>query len=135
MNGRRRIGLRTLTIPMAVLTLGMISANAHHSSSLFYDVDKRITVTGQVTEFRFANPHAIVRFEVEGPDGAMQAWTAETTSPSILRRRGWSQQSFAPGETITLEGMPSLDGSWLMRITRAWREDGSEIGVPPGVND
>jgi hypothetical protein len=31
--------------------------------------------------------------------------------------------------------MPSLDGSWLMRITRAWREDGSEIGVPPGVND
>lgn len=119
----------------AALFFGALSAKAHHSSSLFYDVKDRITVTGEVSEFLFANPHAILKFEVAGPDGTVQEWTAETTSPSLLRRRGWSRESFVPGETVTLEGMPSLDGSWLMRITRAWRDDGSEIGIPRGVND
>ena len=111
------------------------AVHAHHSAPVFYKVDERATISGTVTEFRFSNPHAIVKFEVVAADGKKQEWTAETTSPSILRRRGWSQASFAPGEKVKLEGMPSLDGSYLMRITRAWREDGTEIGVPPGTNN
>ena len=43
--------------------------------------------------------------------------------------------SFKPGDKVKLEGMPSLDGTFLMRITRAYREDGTEIGVPPGTNN
>ncbi len=126
---------RTLAPLVAALLLCGWGVEAHHSSSLFYDVRDRITVTGEVTEFLFANPHAILRFDVTGPDGEIQQWTAETTSPSLLRRRGWSRDSFQPGETVTLEGMPSLDGSWLMRITRAWREDGEEIGIPSGIDN
>lgn len=119
----------------ALLALGSAFAAAHHSAALFYDVQGRITVSGTVTEFRFANPHAILLFDVVTEDGTVQNWTAETTSPSILRRRGWNQQSFTAGEKITLEGMPSIDGSYLMRITRAFREDGTEIGVPRGTDN
>ena len=111
------------------------AVSAHHSAPVFYKVDERTTISGTVTEFRFSNPHAILKFEVVAADGEKQEWTAETTSPSILRRRGWSQTSFEPGEKVKLEGMPSLDGSYLIRITRAWREDGTEIGVPPGTNN
>src|SRR5688500_7638256 len=110
-------------------------AHAHHSAPVFYKVDERTTISGTVTEFRFSNPHAILKFDVVAANGEKQEWTAETTSPSILRRRGWSQESFKPGEKVKLEGMPSLDGSYLIRITRAWREDGTEIGVPPGTNN
>ena len=117
------------------LVLAAGGAFAHHSAPVFYKVDDRATISGTVTEFRFSNPHAILKFEVVAADGEKQQWTAETTSPSIQRRRGWSQESFKPGETVKLEGMPSLDGSYLMRITRAWREDGTEIGVPPGTNN
>ena len=123
----------TIAASIAVLLVAPLSA--HHSSALFYDVEKRITVSGTVSEFRFSNPHAILRFVVTTDSGEVQEWTAETTSPSVLRRRGWSQQSFMPGDQVTLEGMPSLDGSWLMRITRAYAEDGSEIGVPRGIDD
>jgi hypothetical protein len=117
------------------LVLAAGAATAHHSAPVFYKVNERTTISGTVTEFRFTNPHAILKFEVVAADGEKQQWTAETTSPSILRRRGWSQESFEPGEKVKLEGMPSLDGSYLMRITRAWREDGTEIGVPPGTNN
>jgi len=109
--------------------------HAHHSAPVFYKVDERTTVSGTVSEFRFSNPHAILKLEVMGEDGEKQQWTAETTSPSILRRRGWSQTSFKSGDKVKLEGMPSLDGTYLMRITRAFREDGTEIGVPPGTNN
>ena len=118
-----------------VLVLAAGTAYAHHSAPVFYKVNERTTVSGTVTEFRFSNPHAILKLEVVGEDGERQQWTAETTSPSILRRRGWSQTSFTPGEKVKLEGMPSLDGSYLIRITRAFHEDGTEIGVPPGTNN
>jgi Family of unknown function (DUF6152) len=124
---------RSCLIGVLVLAAGV--AHAHHSAPVFYKIDERTTVSGTVTEFRFSNPHAILKLEVVGTDGEKQQWTAETTSPSILRRRGWSQTSFKPGDQVKLEGMPSLDGSYLMRITRAFREDGTEIGVPPGTNN
>jgi hypothetical protein len=117
------------------LLLAAGGAYAHHSAPVFYKVEERVTVSGTVTDFKFTNPHAILKFEVVGEDGAKQQWTAETTSPSILRRRGWSQESFKPGEKVKLEGMPSIDGSYLIRITRAFREDGTEVGVPPGTNN
>jgi hypothetical protein len=126
-------GMRSLLLVASVLAGS--SALAHHSAPVFYKVEERVTMSGTVTEFRFANPHAILKFDITTEGGEVQHWTAETTSPSILRRRGWSQTSFTPGEKVKLEGMPSIDGSYLMRITRAWREDGTEIGVPPGTNN
>ena len=120
---------------LGVLVVMAGAAFAHHSAPVFYRVDERITVSGTVTEFRFNNPHAILKFDVVAANGEKQQWTAETTSPSILRRRGWSQASFAPGDKVKLEGMPSQDGSYLMRITRAFREDGTEIGIPAGTNN
>lgn len=119
----------------ALIALFASVAVAHHSAALFYNLEGSIEVSGTVTEFRFANPHAIVKLDVVGKDGEIQHWTAETTSPSVLRRRGWSQSSFKVGEMIKLEGLPSVDGSYLLRITRAWREDGSEVGVPRGTDN
>jgi len=123
------------TILFLVTFFAAVSGYAHHSAPVFYKVDERVTVSGTVTEFRFSNPHAILKFEVTGERGNLEQWTAETTSPSILRRRGWSPTSFTAGEKVTLEGMPSIDGSYLIRITRAFREDGTEIGLPRGTDN
>jgi hypothetical protein len=125
-------------VKTVVVTFCLLSASlaaAHHSAALFYNLDGRAEITGTVTEFRFANPHAILKVDVVGDDGEVQHWTAETTSPSILRRRGWSQASFKAGDEIRLEGLPSADGTYLLRITRAFRADGTEIGVPRGTDN
>ena len=133
MNSNCSIGPRAFAVTL--IALFATGAGAHHSAALFYDMSGNVEVTGTVTEFRFANPHAIVRLDVVGEDGEIQHWTAESTSPSILRRRGWSQSSFEVGEKIRLQGLPSIDGTYLLRITRAFREDGSEIGVPRGTDN
>lgn len=129
---RLRSSLRAGLI--AAMSLVVATAAAHHSAALFYDLDGHTEISGTVTEFRFANPHAILKLDVVGADGETQHWTAETTSPSILRRRGWSQESFKPGEMVTIEGLPSADGSYLIRVQRAFR-DGTEIGIPRGTDN
>jgi hypothetical protein len=45
----------------AALVFAAGAASAHHSAALFYDVSGRATVSGTVTEFRFSNPHAILK--------------------------------------------------------------------------
>src|SRR5690242_19535046 len=83
------------------------TAAAHHSFAVFFDTDsKLVKVTGVVREFRFSNPHGVVALDVR-QGGKTVVWRAETNSPSILRRRGWNQQSIHVGETITIEGWPA----------------------------
>jgi hypothetical protein len=106
-------------------------AGAHHSFAVFFDSDQGIiTVRGAVTEFKFTNPHGIIRVNVKGKDGAVQEWKAETNSPSILERRGWKKDSLKAGDEIILEGWRARDGSNYMRMRKVTRADGSPVGVP-----
>ena len=114
--------------------LGM-PAFAHYSVALFYNQGGEISITGKVAAFNFRNPHAIVELIVTTDKGEEQRWTAETAAPSALRRRGWSQESLKPGETVTLAGFRARDGSLLMRITNVTRADGSVVGVPRGITE
>ena len=113
-----------------------IPAQAHHSAAVFYNTDDEpISITGTVARFNFRNPHAIVELLVTTESGEVERWTCETSAPSALRRRGWSQDVMQEGETMTLEGIRARDGSLLMRITRAIKADGTEIGVSRNLND
>src|SRR5579862_8710721 len=79
------------------LTLSCDYALAHHSFAVFFDTDSQLRkITGVVKEFRFTNPHGVVTLAVvEGNHEVI--WRAETNSPSILRRRGWSSDSLHVG--------------------------------------
>jgi hypothetical protein len=134
MSGRMQRHMRAVLLALSALLFALPVA-AHHSGAMFYNREgATIMVTGTVQRFNFANPHAIVELDV-AEAGATQHWTAETSSPSGLKRRGWSQESLKPGDTVTLEGYRALDGSLLMRITRVWLADGTEVGVPPGLSN
>jgi hypothetical protein len=98
-------------------------------------MEDRISLKGEVASFNFRNPHAIVELLVEDENGEIVRWTCETSAPSALRRRGWSQQSISAGEIVTLEGVPARDGSLLMRITSVTKTDGSQVGVTGRTDD
>jgi hypothetical protein len=107
------------------------AALAHHSFAVFFDTDSQLRkVTGVVKEFRFSNPHGVVTLAVK-QGGREIIWRAETNSPSILRRRGWTAQSLHLGETITVEGWPARDGSNYMRLRSATHANGEAVGTQP----
>jgi hypothetical protein len=111
------------------------SALAHHSGALFYTMGETITLKGEVLSFNFRNPHAIVELLVTDENGDQVRWTCETSAPSALRRRGWSQQSLEAGEIVTLSGVPARDGTRLMRITAVTKADGTQVGVSTRMDD
>src|SRR6187401_172448 len=99
--------------------LGLLLASqvlAHHSFAVFFDDSKTVSVTGTVVEFRFLNPHGVIRMDVVDKAGGKQVWKAETNSPSILERRGWTKDSIKAGEVLTIEGWPSRDGANYLRM-------------------
>jgi hypothetical protein len=116
----------------AWVVLGLANvAWPHHSFAVFFNTDSQlIKVTGVVKEFRFSNPHGVLALDVK-QGGKTIVWRAETNSPSILRRRGWTQQSIHAGETITIEGWPARDGSNYMRLRSATRANGEPVGTAP----
>jgi hypothetical protein len=107
------------------------AAVAHHSFAVFFDNEEGVvSVRGVVTEFKFTNPHGIIRVNVKGKDGATEEWKAETNSPSILERRGWTRNSLKPGDEIILEGWRARDGAKYMRMRKVTHADGRPVGVP-----
>jgi hypothetical protein len=109
--------------------LGSGVARAHHSFAVFFSDEKAVvSVRGKVTGFDFKNPHGLIRLETRDASGGVVQWKAETNSPSILERRGWSRDSLKFGDEITIEGWQARDGSNYMRLRKATRADGTTIG-------
>ncbi|MBO9576089.1 MAG: hypothetical protein J7494_10155 [Sphingobium sp.] len=112
----------------ASLLLASGLAQAHHSFAAFFDGGQTIKLTGKVTDFRFTNPHGTIGIDVTGPDGKAKHWAAETNSPAVLMRRGWTRASIKPGDTVTLDGWPSRDGKPYLRLRQAFDAGGKAIG-------
>ena len=124
-----------LLLLFLVSALGVIPAQAHHSFSVYYDPDVMVSVTGIVDNFRFSNPHGIIRLKAKDDSGNDVIWTVETTAPVFMARRGWSKDTIKTGEEVTIRGWHSRDGSNLMRMQAAFRPDGSQIAGDIEAND
>jgi hypothetical protein len=117
----------------SVATLCVVgSASAHHSVTAFYDLKKEITVTGTVEEFRFVNPHSILRFNAE-TDGKAVLWRAESSPVSWLVRNGWKPSMFKKGTKVTIVGNPARDASTnMMRLLIVQLPDGTKLNANTG---
>lgn len=122
--------MRNALLTTALLAIVVPQAAAHHSFAVFFDETKSVTVSGSVTEFRFTNPHAIIEITRKTPQGQVETWRAETNAVTLLRRRGWTADSLKVGETVTIDGWPSRDGSRYLRVRRVVRSDGTVLGAP-----
>ena len=111
-----------------------ISVSAHHSFAVHFLPEGEVTVTGVVTSYRFANPHGVVELTAVNADGQEIAWRAETNSPSLLRRRGWTRESIKVGEEVTLTGWPARADDHYLRIRTVTFSDGSVLATQRGIN-
>ena len=116
--GSSRVGLAAATLAGLLVSA---PAYAHHSAAMF-DQAKTVTLTGAVKEYRWANPHAMIEMISMDDKGAQVTWNIECSTPNILVRKGWSVNSFKPGDTIKVTGHPMRDGgsaALMMTVTTA----------------
>jgi hypothetical protein len=116
----------TLIVVLVALLIASVPMFAHHASAVF-DVGKRITVTGTVTEWFWANPHCLLRLDVKDATGQVLHWVGETQAPPNMIPFGWSKQSFKPGEEVTVTLEPVKNGQRLGRLLQAVFPDGKKL--------
>jgi hypothetical protein len=71
-----------------------------------YNPQKKITLTGKVTKFLWANPHIGIFIDAVDPaTGKMVNWElGDGQAPNHLYRNGWRKDDLKIGETITVTG-------------------------------
>ena len=108
-----------LMLAAAVVTAA--PALAHHGAGVF-EPEKKVTVSGTVTDFQFVNPHVLVYMTVKGSDGKDVQWGGELTSPNRLARDEravkWHKEILKPGDRITVTGHPARNGAPMMDILK-----------------
>jgi hypothetical protein len=102
---------RTLCTAAAAMLLTTMRISAHHASAAEYDENKRVTVSGTVTRFKWTNPHAWLYVDGKDENGKATSWSFEMGSPNGLLHRGWRRTELKKGDQVTVEGYGAKDGS------------------------
>jgi len=114
----------------AAIAATVVPALAHHSFAMF-DMEKNVTYSGVVTEWKWQNPHVhftiLVKPHGGGDPHTVGTWDVEGGSVNIMTRQGWTRASYKIGDPIKLVGHPMKDGSKGISLFYAIRPDGSRL--------
>jgi hypothetical protein len=117
------LGMFVGTVGLLIVCIPVL---AHHGRSN-YDVSATATVKGVVTEFEWVNPHALIHVDATDENGKVEKWIAETNSPNILNRQGWTKNTVKPGDQITLVGHRVKGGANYINFSKIIFADGREL--------
>ncbi|MDY6981678.1 MAG: DUF6152 family protein [Pseudomonadota bacterium] len=96
----------------ASLALSVVAAAtfAHHSTNGIYDEERELELTGKVISWKFINPHPTLKLEVVNEQGVAEEWDLSYGGSAVthLVRRGYSADTFKPGDMIKATGHPAL---------------------------
>ena len=127
MNNRFVVAI-SMMIAFLVFSIPMF---AHHGTNISYDHSKTLTMKATVTEFRYANPHAQIYFDVKDEKGNIQHWAGELTSPYNLAQGGWTRkrsvQELPPGTELTISVWPSKAGTTAGVVTKITNSKGQQV--------
>lgn len=116
-----------------VLILAASPAAAHHSLAA-YDSARPVTLTGEVIEFSFTNPHPYLVVAVKPSSGAAQPWKMEMDNLWELQGVGMTRDTFRPKDRLKVTGSPNRDGAHALYVRQLDGPDGlfyEQVGMSP----
>ena len=121
---RRLVAL--VLIALAVMLPAAL--RAHHAQAPFFDQDLTVEIRGTVVGWYFRNPHPILELETTTEDGEVVVWEVQFAPATLLAKRGWTADTFQPGDAIVATGHPSrAAGTYGLEHRDIARADGSPI--------
>jgi len=126
---------RTLMSCLALSIISAALAFAHHGTSVTYQTDKTIVLTGTVTEFLFSYPHPQLYFDVKDADGNIQHWGSEFAPTPLMMKKmnvGWTRDSIKAGDTVTITCNPHRVPGATACLAKELIVHGKKLTVGPG---
>lgn len=89
-----------------IIASSMPPAQAHHSIA-YFNGGKTVKISGVVKEFHWINPHVTLLVEgTANTSEAPQRWAVEMQAPNSMLELGWTQQTLAAGDKVTIIASP-----------------------------
>ncbi len=102
--------IRSLILAGIAMLASVLPASAHHSHGNYMTSEWK-SLEGTVTELRWINPHSWFYLEILDTEGQPVVWALEANSINQLRRAGWTQDTLAVGDKISVTCHPLRDRS------------------------
>ena len=102
---------RLLLAGLVGVIMGGIPAYAHHSFAAEFVERQSISIEGDVREFQFRNPHAILLLDAKEAGGRVQTYAAEWAGAGRLGRAGIDTTTLKPGDHVIVTGSPGRNPS------------------------
>jgi hypothetical protein len=118
--------MKTALCAILAVTILTATAAAHHSFAPF-NLETEKTISGTVKLWEWTNPHTWLWVDVVNEKGVTETWGIEGMSPNYVGRRGWSKDTFRPGDKVTVTVRPLKDGSPGGMFVRATTADGKKL--------
>ncbi len=114
---------------LAALLVGcaVAPALAHHGFGVHFDPSAPVRIEGTVQRFDFVNPHALLLVETVNEVGESVVWTCEMASRGQLVRRGVTEDTYQPGESIIVEGVAARRDPHRCEFGESRLADGSVV--------
>ena len=113
-----------------LLSVGLLgicgTVMAHHASAAYAEKPMEFKNV-KITKFSWINPHTLIYFDAKGAKGEVVNWTCETAAPQALRLIGWTKESFAIGDVVTVTLYPAKNGNPAGRLSNMVLADGTVL--------
>ncbi len=116
-------------IVLPVLLTGALlcggTAYAHHSFASTYD-QSQVSLDGEVLQFVYRNPHALLQVQAPDANRQMQRWTVEWEARGQLDHQGVTSMTLKPGDRVVITGNPGKNPGdhWLRAQSIVRPKDG-----------
>ena len=120
--------LLVMVVSGAAVLAAFRPALAHHGAAA-YDVSKTVTIKGTVNKWVWSNPHCLLFVDATDDGGQAVHWILETQNPLSMANLGWANDSFKPGDHITLTATPAKNGRPIGIIVDVVLANGSKLGA------
>ena len=122
--------LRSVALALAAALMAPL-ALAHHSFAAF-DLNRTVTLEGELTEVKFTNPHSWFELKVADAKGGEQRWAVEGLSPQQLVAKGLKRTAMKVGDKVSITVNPLRDGTPGGSLVSVKLADGTVITGGPG---
>jgi hypothetical protein len=98
-----------LTSGMLLLVIA-VPASAHHSPAA-YEMNKTLTASATIKEFRWGAPHSSAVFMVKGTNGKPEEVVMVSSTPATFMKQGFRPKDFKVGDKVEVTWHPAKSGS------------------------
>jgi hypothetical protein len=119
--------LRVFPLTIVVVAIIATSLSAHHGRGRAYDMNKRLTLKGTVSNVKWQNPHVLIYIDVKDETGKAVTWAFENSNVHTLALQGYNRNTLKVGQEVTAIVNPAVNGEPLGIIVKVILADGKEI--------